>query len=402
MKIEFILSSRSYSLRLEEGLVADYREKIKLCFPCCYPVFTQIKKNKDSTERVTSMAGLVTKIYDTFGEDFPWDGRGLNFLRAILSTEISASIPLMLCSAPGHDVSRRVESMAREEGKELAAVAMGSTEGYEAAEKYIISASKKGTWVMLKNCHLCTDWLRETLVKRLQSLSTSHSDFRLFITSEISAKLPTALLRISDIIVAEAPSGVKASISRFFSSIAADRLNNPVRNRLYLILAWVHAVVQERLHFIPLGWTQKYEFTEADAIHGLDVIDSLIEDALKGRMQLDPEKLPWDAIRSTLCKGVFGGRITETVDQEFLDNLVQRIFVTKCYDVNFQLADVEDGVTLPEGSTSKEIFSWIDRLPSRTPTTWIGLGNDAEKTRELTVVESVEKKICAIGNIVCI
>jgi len=356
------------------------------------------QKYDDIVEKATSTTDLIAAISDAFGGAFPWEGRGLDSFKVISADEISESVPLMLCSAPGHDVSGRVESMARELGKELSAVAMGSVEGFDTAEKFISSASKRGTWVMLKNCHLCTEWLQEVLVKKLQSLSASHKQYRIFITSEINSKLPTALLRMSDKIVAEAPSGIKASISRLFSSITIDRLSNPIRNRLYLVLGWVHACVAERLNFVPIGWSEKYEFTEADAIHGLEVIDSLIEDACSGRYQLDPEKLPWDAIRSTLCKGVFGGRITKSIDQEVLNNLVERVFVTDCFDVNFKLADVDGSPTLPEGSSANEIFAWVDSLPTHTPPTWIGLGSDAEEARELRTAKSVVEKVSRITN----
>jgi dynein heavy chain 1 len=353
-----------------------------------------------SADDAKCMEDLVRIISEVFGTTFPWSGRGLNELKRIVASEVSSSVPLLLCSAPGHDVSGRVESMAREMQRELMGVAMGSAEGYETADKYFATATKRGTWVMLKNCHLCTDWLRETLVKKLQSLGGgTHPDFRIFITSEINPKLPTGLLRISDVVIAEAPSGVKASISRFWTSISSERLGNPVRNRIYLILAWVHAVIQERLRYIPAGWTEKYEFTEADARHALDAFDSLIESAFGVRQQLDPEKLPWDAIRSTLCKGVFGGRITKEMDQTVLNSLVSRVFTPKCFDVSFVLADAEGAPVLPDGSSADEILNWIENLPEHTPPTWIGLDNKAEEARELTLARSVRKKVATVGTI---
>jgi len=351
-------------------------------------------------EEVSSTAEYVSIIEGVFGKDFPWQGRSLSALKAITANEISSTVPLMLCSAPGHDVSSRVESMARELGNNLNGVAMGSEEGFNDAEKFVTSASKRGGWVMLKNCHLCTDWLRETLVKKLQSLGAgTHKDFRIFITSEINSKLPTGLLRISDVIVAEAPTGVKASISRFLTSIAIERFGNPVKNRLYLILAWVHSVVQERLRYLPRGWTEKYEFTEADANHGLDVIDSLMDEAFGARQQLDPDKIPWDAIRSTLQKGVFGGRITNDVDQAVLDKLVTSVFTPHCFDVGFKLADSDDAPVLPEGSSPEEIFGWIDDLQSNTPPTWIGLDAEAEIARQQRIAQSVSKRIKIVSEL---
>ena len=129
---------------------------------------------------------------------------------------------------------------------------MGSVEGFETAEKLIALGSKLGKWVLLKNCHLCTEWLGE-LVKRVQSL-TPAKDFRLFITSEINPKLPTGLVRISDKIITEAQTGVKATLSRFFMNISSERLTHPEKNRLYLMVGCTHAIIQERLRFVPTGY----------------------------------------------------------------------------------------------------------------------------------------------------
>ena len=345
-------------------------------------------------ETSSEMAKLIT---DTFGQHFPWEGRALNDLVDVTESEIGPTVPLLLCSAQGHDVSGRVESMARELHKDLSAVAMGSPEGFETADALLASGTKRGGWVMLKNVHLCTDWLKEVLVKRIQALgSSTHKDFRLFITSEINPRLPTGMLRISDKIVAEAPTGVKASLSRFFSSIPKDRFESPVRNRLYLLLGWIHAVIQERLRYVPQGWTEKYEFTEADAIHALDVIDSLLDDG-KGRVTLDPEKLPWDAIRATLCRSIFGARITDDADQKVLDDLVNYLFSQKSFDVDFKLVQSSaDGPKMPEGNTRDAYRDWIEELPEYTPPEWIGLDSSAEKEREKRLVVSTVEKAALI------
>ena len=344
-----------------------------------------------------SLEDILSIIDNAFGGDFPWQGRGLNDLHAVVENDISCTIPLLLCSAPGHDVSGRVESMARDHDKELASVAMGSAEGFDTAEKMVASASKRGSWVLLKNCHLCTEWLGNTLVKKLHSLGAgTHKDFRLFLTSEINPKLPTGLLRLSDIIVAEAPTGVKASISRFFSRISSDRFDSAIKNRIYLLLAWTHAVIQERLRYIPTGWSEAYEFTEADAIHAIDAIDALIEDAAGGRGNVDLVKIPWDAIRATLCRDVFGGRVTKASDQVILDELVDSVFTAQCFDINFQLASVDGAPTLPDGTSKEECFSWITSLPSHTPPTWIGLGADAEEARAERIAKNIIGKVASV------
>jgi len=381
---------REVAARIGRGLTSEDKMVFAL-------LLARVAEENDSigaSSPEMTLEGIVKIIEETFGTDFPWQGRSLNHLKEVLEDEVGALHPLMLCSAPGHDVSGRVEAIAREERKELNSVAMGSAEGFPTAEKLLASASKRGTWVMLKNCHLCIDWLEETLVKRLHSLGAStHRDFRIIITTEISPKLPAALLQMSDTIVAEAPAGVKASMSRFFSSIASNRFQDPVRNRLYLVLAWTHSVIQERLRYVPAGWSQKYEFMEADATHGLDVIDALVQEAAGGKAIADPDKIPWDATRATLCKSIFGGRITKPVDQETLDALVNSVFVPDCFNVNFKLVDAKDAPCLPDGSSKEECFSWIESLSSSTPPTWIGLDGSAEAARAKMISESVTSKV---------
>jgi dynein heavy chain 1 len=373
----------------------------KLVFSILLARFYQNDETMGSAQSESS-EDLIAVITGVFGEDFPWQGRALNDLNEVTESEINSTVPLLLCSAPGHDVSGRVEAMARDLGKELFSVAMGSTEGYATAESMVAMASKRGTWVMLKNVHLCIEWLRDSFVKRLQTLgSQTHKDFRIFITSEMNDRLPAALLQISDLMVAEAPTGVKASLTRFFSSLSKDRLGSSsmIHNRMYLLLGWTHAVIQERLRYVPNGWTERYEFTEADAWHGLDVIDSLVStsgslDESNNRTPSDPEHLPWDAIRSTLCKGVFGGRVTSEVDQRVLDELVHAVFVPASFNVDFRLVEGSTtSPTLPDGSRREDILSWIASLPTHTPPAWIGLDRSAEEEREQRVVQSVQDKV---------
>lgn len=307
---------REVAARISQGVQVDDNKVFAI-------LLARLKKGDVPVDSVNVTTDIVTLITNSFRDHFPW-GRALNDLAIVVEADIGLIIPLLLRSAPGHDVSGRVESMARELDKRLSSVAMGSSEGFTTADSLLAAATKRGDWVMLKNVHLCTEWLRENLVKKLQALNSStHKDFRIFTTSEINPRLPTAVLRISDVIVADNPTGLKSSIVRFFSSISKDHFRFPVRNRLYLLLGWLHA--------------EKYEFTGADAAHALDVIDSLVEGS--GRDQLDPEKLPWDAIRPTLCKGVFGGRITVPEDQRVLDGFVSFLFTPRSFDVELKLVD---------------------------------------------------------------
>jgi dynein heavy chain 1 len=128
--------------------------------------------------------------------------------------------------------------------------------------------------VLLKNVHLAPAWLVE-LEKTVYKLTLSGA-FRLFLTMEVSPKVPKTLLRASQVLLFEPPAGIKAALARSYSqAITAERSDTrPVqRAKLHFIVAWFNAVVQERLRYIPIGWSKRYEFNQSDQRCVLDCVD---------------------------------------------------------------------------------------------------------------------------------
>jgi len=120
------------------------------------------------------------------------------------------------------------------------------------------------------------------------------------------------------------------------------------RARLYALLAWFHAVIQERLRYVPLGWSKHFEFTDIDASCALDVIDSWIDQTAGGgstvstlssssalKTHIRPEDIPWQALRTLLSESLYGGRIdTLNFDQRVLDAYIENIFRQENYEPN--------------------------------------------------------------------
>ena len=102
---------------------------------------------------------------------------------------------MLLCSAVGYDVSGRVEDLAVEmNNKDMISIAIGSSEGFDQADKALDSSSRNGRWMLLKNVHLAADWLTH-LEKKLHNLKP-HNNFRLFLTAEINSKLPVSMIQV--------------------------------------------------------------------------------------------------------------------------------------------------------------------------------------------------------------
>ncbi|VEL14323.1 unnamed protein product [Protopolystoma xenopodis] len=146
-------------------------------------------------------------IMAALGENFMDMARRHLDLAGIVENEIKPSVPILLCAAPGFDPSGRVEDLASEQTRQLTGIAIGSTEGFLQADRAINSAAKTGKWVMLKNVHLAPGWLVQ-LEKKLHNIQP-HPGFRLFLTMEISPKIPVNLLRSGRVFTFEPPPGIK-------------------------------------------------------------------------------------------------------------------------------------------------------------------------------------------------
>jgi len=190
-----------------------------------------------------------------FGEDLT-EQTGYD-IAAMVKGELGPTNPIALTSVPGYDASYRVDNLCRAVGATCTSVAMGSVEGFRLADQAIASAARTGAWVLLKNVHLAPSWLAQ-LEKRLHSLSPSKS-FRLFLTMETNPVIPINILRQSRVIMNEPPPGVRANLLDTLRGLPQNRLTTgpAEKARLFFLLAWFHAVVQERLRYLPLGWSTR-------------------------------------------------------------------------------------------------------------------------------------------------
>ncbi|KAF8807657.1 dynein heavy chain protein 1 [Phlegmacium glaucopus] len=303
-------------------------------------------------------------------------------LNSLVVDEVPAATPVALVSVPGYDASYRVENLMKNTGARASSVAMGSQEGFTLADQAIAAASRQGSWVLLKNVHLAPSWLGQ-LEKKLQTLNP-HRNFRLFLTMEANPSIPVNILRQSRLIMNEPPPGVKANLLDSLQSIPSHRLSQgPAEKvRLYFLLAWFHAVVQERLRYVPLGWSKVYDFNDSDMASAFGIIDTWLNTISRGRANIDPVTIPWDALRTLVKQSVYGGRIDSDFDQRILDSFVDSLFTPTAYNVDFDLVPSLTGhqmLAAPEGTKLEHFLTWVQALPDREPPAWLSLPPTAER-----------------------
>uniref|UniRef100_A0A914Y4V7 Uncharacterized protein n=1 Tax=Panagrolaimus superbus TaxID=310955 RepID=A0A914Y4V7_9BILA len=172
---------------------------------------------------------------------------------------------------------------------------------------------------------------------------------------------------------------------RSLSSIPPSRITKaPVeRARLYFLVCWFHALVQERLRYRPLGWAHSYEFSDADLRMACDTLDIAVDSVALGRNNGSSDKLPWKALRTLFSQCIYGGKIDNKFDQTLLDCFLQKLFTSKAFEDDFVLINNVDGksspLCIPEAHSHDELLQWISHIEHLQMPNWIGLPNNAEK-----------------------
>ena len=321
-------------------------------------------------------------------------GRGLmdtnDDLSAIVK-QVNAVTPISLCSSPGFDASYKVDNLVERERAQCANIAMGSNEGVASADKAISNAATTGNWVLVKNVHLAPQWL-QSLEKRIEALKPN-PDFRLFLSMESSPKIPVNLLRASRVLMYEQPAGIRANMKDSLGQLRERAVRGPVEKaRVYLLLAFLHAVVQERLRYVPtLGWKGWWEFNDSDYECCSFILDTWIDTHAHGRTNIAPKNIPWPLL-TTLITETYGGKIDDEGDFNVLSSLVTSIMTPAAFEDGFEIVkgwEKEKGLELPSSTGWNDFMAWVNALPEREPPTYLGLPADAERVLLVGMAQGV-------------
>lgn len=300
-------------------------------------------------------------------------------MESIISHQVPAATPIIFASVAGHDASSHVEALVARTKIPCTSVAMGSSEGVLAADQAINVATRNGSWVLLKNLHLASDWLHH-LERRLRSLNL-HPDFRLFLTMETTSSIPANIIETSRIVMNEPVPGIRANL---LESLAAIR---PVpghsapteRDRLYFLLSWLHAVLLERSRYLPIGFAKSYGFNDSDLSAGRLMLDRWIGYSAKGRSNVDPGSLPWTAMQSLLIDNIYGGKVDDPKDQHIIQQYVSRLIVPDAFESGFSLTTNGESPEIVDINRYEQFIEWAEALPPNQPVSWLDLPPNSDQ-----------------------
>ena len=267
-------------------------------------------------------------------------------LKAIYETS-SNKTPLIFVLSPGVDptagifqlaaqISQVVENCALGQGQEPTAVAM------------IERGIKNGNWVFLANCHLMLSWM-PTLEKMVESLvegTTSHPNFRLWLSSSPDPNFPISILQRGIKMTTEPPKGIRSNMLTLYNTIGEEQfLKCNQRNaykKLLFCLAWFHSILLERRKFKSLGFNIAYDFNESDFAICHDLIIAFLNEYT--------ESIPYEAMKYLIAEANYGGRVTDDFDRRLVNVYISELFCEECISSEqFMLSDLPDYYIPPEG-----------------------------------------------------
>ncbi|KAJ1332384.1 hypothetical protein BSLG_008688 [Batrachochytrium salamandrivorans] len=289
--------------------------------------------------------------------------------------------PVVFILSPGADPQNDLQKLAETlgfGGNRLKFLSLGQGQA-PIALQLLETAVSRGQWLMLQNCHLLVVWLK-TLEKVLEKISKPHKDFRLWLTTEPTSAFPIGILQRSLKVVTEPPNGLKLNLRSSYyklnEELLSDCHHDAFRPLIY-VLAFFHAVVQERGKYGKIGWNIKYDFNESD----FRVSSTIMRTYLNKTADTKDGKIPWTTLRYLIGETIYGGRVTDDYDRRVLMAYLNEYlgdFLFDSFQPFYLFSNSYVKYKVPIWGSHQDYMTYIDGLPLTNAPDVFGLHPDAE------------------------
>ncbi|CAE7770330.1 DYNC2H1 [Symbiodinium sp. KB8] len=350
---------------------------------------------------VTALAGFVCDTLRLPSVDPPAMQWG-----DMYASESDKNTPILLITTTGADPTADLRDFAASAvgAAKYRELAMGGGQ-QAAAEAMVREAAEAGAWVCLKNVHLVVSWL-----PALEKLLSTHDEF------------PPILLQSSMKVTFESPPGLKKNLQRTLESWSPEYISGqavlprshggggstppttPVallRSQLLFLMAWFHAVVQERRTYVPQGWTKGYEFSTADLRAGATLVDDLIASLPP---DMDASSVPWAFFHGLMESAVYGCRVDNGYDAR-----VMRVYLRRMFHPSVLSKAVGGGgrpltgsalshpLTLPDSTNAADYSRMVDGLPDLDVPAVFGLPPNIDRSVQRAIALRVTASLRSLS-----
>eukprot|EP00937_MAST-01D_sp_MAST-1D-sp2_P000194 g194.t1 len=224
-------------------------------------------------------------------------------------SEMVAPVPVIFLLSAGADPTNSIIELARKQKvAPPAVVSLG--EGQEPVGTNAMQvAAKEGGWVLLQNCELGLGLMNEMEGLMADLSPTLDPAFRLFITALPHPDFPLGVLQMCTKVTNEPPSGLRASMSRWYTVVVTtdrlERIETKQWRQLLYSCCFLHSVVSERRKFGALGWCIPYEYNTGDLTTCIQFLEK----------HLYVGDISWPTVQYMVCEAIYGGKITDDLDR---------------------------------------------------------------------------------------
>uniref|UniRef100_A0A1I7SEA2 Cytoplasmic dynein 2 heavy chain 1 n=1 Tax=Bursaphelenchus xylophilus TaxID=6326 RepID=A0A1I7SEA2_BURXY len=330
----------------------------------------------------TAMTSFVTRSLQVPSINPP-----SNELMEVVQTEsLPPNQPILLILGTGADPSQEIRDVAEKvlkDPRRLHELAMGNRRQNEAIE-LMRNAMEKGEWVYLNNVHLLPDFLLR-IHSELHSKSPNPA-FRLWLSAEPDNQFPAVPLQDALKIAYETPPGIKHNISgtlKQWIELEGNSGKSELELKTQFLLAWFHAIIQERRTYIPQGWLKFYEFNSNDLRVARQVLD----------VMGSKNGYNWEAIRGFMEDAIYGGRIENQLDIGVLSAYLDKFLSQKM--VMSRDGELDSNLRMPEAKSMNE---WLDFVQNKLHITVLCARERLDPLRE-SLDSGLENDVIGIRNV---
>lgn len=276
--------------------------------------------------------------------------------------ESKKATPIIFILSEGKDPTKVVINYAEKCKcrEKLTIISMGQDQGLT-AKKLIQVAQGKGEWILLENCHLAKNWLKEleqTVEMLKEPKSTVLDEFRIILTSLPVDYFPASLLQSGLKISLVEQTGIKANLRRSYKELIPQSFNSSTKkpqawHKLLFSLCCFHSIVQERWKFGHLGFQCKYQFNENDLEHSIETLKVIIE---------EQDEIQWDAITFITGQANYGGRVSNDWDRRAIYSMLKIFFNNDALNEGYAFSESKEYYA-PLMKTIAEYNDYIEGLP---------------------------------------
>ncbi|XP_072767433.1 LOW QUALITY PROTEIN: dynein axonemal heavy chain 10-like [Anoplolepis gracilipes] len=321
--------------------------------------------------------GIINFVIDIMGEQYITPPH-ISF--DMIFEESTPTMPVVFLLSPGSDPTSELMKLADRYGcggGKFRYLSLGQSQNKIAME-LLDTAMTRGQWLMLQNCHLLLSFTKD-LEKFVENIGKPHPDFRLWLTTEPIPNFPIGILQQSLKVVTEPPSGLKLNLQSTYFNMRPQVLescSHPLYKHLIYVLAFYHAVSQERRRYGKIGWNIKYDFNESD----FNVCTTILDTYLTKALATKESNVPWNSLKYLIGEVMYGGRVIDSYDRRVSYIYMDEYFGDFLFD-EFQpfyfYKNAVEYVIPPEGNRD-DYLRFIEELPLVNTPEVFGLHPNAE------------------------